>query len=237
MERRVLLGIEYFKQCRSGIALKVGTNFVYLIEYKDRIALLGFGYGLHNAAGHSTYIGATVTTYLGLIVKTAQRNAHILTMNGTCYTLTQRCFTYSGRAVKTQNRSMREVGKFHHSKMLNDAFFDLFESIMVFIENGSGLLEVYIVLAILIPGQVEDVVEIAILYRVIGGLGMESFQLTHLFFKDFSYIFTPEFLSATIAQLLHLLFYAIASQLLLDSAYLLLQEVLTLLLVDTLSCL
>ena len=90
VESGVLLGVEHLEKSRSGIAMHSGLcHFVYLVEDKDGIARSGFLNVLDDTTGHSTDIGATMTTYLSFIVQSTQRHAHVLAVHGFGNRLTQ----------------------------------------------------------------------------------------------------------------------------------------------------
>ena len=70
MEVPVLFRVKHFEQCRRGVALEVLSHFIDLIEHDDRIIAAALGKSSDNSARHSSNIGATMTSNLGLIMQT-----------------------------------------------------------------------------------------------------------------------------------------------------------------------
>ena len=112
--------------------------------------------------------------------------------------------------------------------MLEDAVLDLLQAVVVIIEFLLYLFEIKVVFGIGVPRQVEHIVEVGVLYRVVGRLGVEAFQFAQLFFELFLYVLVPFHLVASLLQLLNVV--DIGTQFFLDGTYLLLQEVVALLL-------
>ena len=99
---------------------------------------------------------------------------------------------------------------------------------MVLIEFLFDLLEVEVILAIMFPWQAQEGVEVAVLHRVVGRLRVEPFQLLHLFLEHSLNGIAPLLFRCAGIQFVQVL--VGRAQFLLYGAYLLLQEVFTLLL-------
>ena len=104
---------------------------------------------------------------------------------------------------------------------------------MVVVEFLLDLLEVEVVLSVGIPGQVEHIVQISILHRVVGRLGIEALQFAQFLVKLLLHVLAPLHLQAALVQFVDVV--NVGTQLLLDGADLLLQEVFTLLLREVLT--
>ena len=105
---------------------------------------------------------------------------------------------------------------------------------MVSVEFAFHHLQVEVVFGVSVPGQVEHVVEIGILNRVIGCLRVEAFEFAQFFIEMFLHVLVPLHFGAAFVQLLDVVH--IGTKFLLDSAYLLLKEVVALLLGQFLAC-
>ena len=99
---------------------------------------------------------------------------------------------------------------------------------MVLVELFFHLLQVKIFLSIGVPWQVEHVVKIGILHRVVRGLWVKAFQFAQFLFKLPLHALVPLHLAAALLQFLDVI--DIGAQFLLDGANLLLQEMVALLL-------
>ena len=118
--------------------------------------------------------------------------------------------------------------------MLQNAVFDLLQAVMVGIELLLDLLQVKVILGIGVPRQVQHIVEICILHRIVRGLGIESFQLPEFFLKVLLDILVPLHFVGAFLEFVDIV--DVGTQFLLNRAYLLLQEVVTLLLRQLLAC-
>ena len=178
-----------------------------------------------------------MTTDFRLVVHTTERHSHILAIESIGNRLSERSFTHSRRAVEADNRRFHVFAQLEHSKVLDDAVFDIFKSVMVFIELVLNLFEVEIILGIYTPREIEESVEIGVLHRVVGRLRMNTLQFAHFLFESGSSGFVPIFLFGASAQFIKILVGTGISKFVLDSANLLLQEMLTLLLREVFSSL
>ena len=156
----VLLRVKHLQQCRRRISLKVLSEFVDFVEYKHRIRTFALDQALNDTPRHSTDISATMTTNFSLIMQSAKRYSHIFTSESIGNRFSERCFTHTRRSIEAKYGSLHVTAQFQHCKLLKDAVFHLFKSIMVFIELSFHLFEVEIVGSIFLPGQIEQCVKI-----------------------------------------------------------------------------
>ena len=112
--------------------------------------------------------------------------------------------------------------------MLQYAVLDFLQSVVVSIEFVFHFLQVEVVLGIGVPRQVEHIVQIGILHRIVRGLRIETFQFAQLFVKMLLNILAPLHLEALLVEFLDVV--DISSQFFLNGTNLLLQKVLSLLL-------
>jgi len=71
---RILFGIEHLKQSRSGISSKIRTDFIDLVEQKERITDPCLFKIKKDLAGHGANIGSPVTADLGFVTDPAKRH-------------------------------------------------------------------------------------------------------------------------------------------------------------------
>ena len=79
-ESGILLRVQHFKQGCCRVTPIVGSEFVNFIEHNKRIARPCLYNGTDNPAGHGTDIGLPMSPDIRLIVHTAERNPHQLTV-------------------------------------------------------------------------------------------------------------------------------------------------------------
>ena len=179
MECIVLLRIQHLKQRRSGIALEIIRYLVDLVKDKHRVWGSSLLKVLNDTSGHRTNVGTTMATYLRLIMKTAQRNSDILTVQSFCNRFSQRSLTNSRRSIQTDNGWLHITFQFQHRQMFNDALFHLLQPVVIAIQDFLCILR---------------------LDREIRRLRMQALQLAHLLLKRFSYSRRPFFLGSFLSQ-------------------------------------
>src|SRR5438876_9994813 len=70
--------------------------------------------------------------------------------------LTETGFAYARRPKKTEDRAVPMRIEFAHRQIFDQALFHLFQIVMIAIENFLRLVEIKIVLAQFVPGQISD---------------------------------------------------------------------------------
>ena len=109
MERMVLFRIQHFQHCRTWITTMVTSQFVYFIQNNHRIRCFCLDKTLNDTSRHSTYVCFTMSANFRFIVYATQRHTDILTFQRRCDRASQRRFTYSRRAIQTNNRRFHIV--------------------------------------------------------------------------------------------------------------------------------
>ena len=112
MEVTILFWVKHLEQSRSGVALEVLAHLVNLVKNNHRVATSTFHHGLDNASGHSTNVSTSVTTNLGLVMKTSKRDALILAVQCLGYRAPKRCFANARRTIKADYRSLEVATQF-----------------------------------------------------------------------------------------------------------------------------
>ena len=116
--------------------------------------------------------------------------------------------------------------------MFQNTFFHFLQSVMVFVQSLFCVFKVQIVSCIRTPRKIEHGLQIVKLYAVIRRLWMGAFQFSQFFHKCFPDFCVPTHSFCLLAHFFYFLLLAAATQFILDSLDLLLQEVFALLLVD-----
>ncbi len=135
----VLLGIEHFQQRRGRIATHVAAHLVDLVEQEQRVAHAHLGHLLDQATWHRADVGTPVTANLGLVTHATQGHAHELAIGRTRDGLGQRGLAHTGRTNQAKHRPLEFLHPLLHSEILENALLDLFQAIVVGIENIFGL--------------------------------------------------------------------------------------------------
>ena len=96
----------------------------------------------------------------GLVTHSAKAQPVEFTSQSTCDRTAERGLTDSRRADEKNDRALRIGPQFDDRQRFQNAFLNVFEAIVVFVEDLSGLVEVELFFARFSPRQFEDVFEI-----------------------------------------------------------------------------
>ena len=118
--------------------------------------------------------------------------------------------------------------------MFQQPLLDLLQAEVVVVEPFAGMFEVEVVLRALAPRKFEHQLQVVHLYRVFRHGGIQPLELVELLVEHFAHLFAPLLRLGLLAHAGDFGFVLVAAQLLLDGAYLLLEVVFFLLLVDIL---
>ncbi len=152
----VLLRVQHFEQGRGRITPKIITELVYLIKQKNRIIGPCLFQALNNTARQGSDIGTAMAANLSLIAHTAKGNTDKLSVHGPGYGLTKRGLTHTGRAGKTENRSMNIWFKLAHGQEFKNPLLDLVQSVMILIQVFLSLVQIQGISGRIGPGQVKN---------------------------------------------------------------------------------
>ena len=152
----VLRRIENFQQRRGGIAAKVPSQLVDLVEHQQWIPHAGAANRLDDPPGHGADIGAAMAAQLRLVVHAAQAHPLELAAHGPGNRLAERRLADARRPDETEDRGLGAGVELHHGQLLDDPLLDLLEIVVIFVQNLPGPGEVENVLGRLVPGEIQN---------------------------------------------------------------------------------
>ena len=176
----VLLGVEHLQQGRSRVTTEVLAHLVDFVEQEERIAHADLGDALQDLARHRADVGAAVATDLGLVTHAAQGHAHELAVGGTRDGLTQRGLAHARRSDQAQDRGLHLVDALLHREVFEDALLDLLQPVVVLVEHLLGMGQVIVELALLLPRQGQQRVDVVAHHGGLGRHGRHQAQLAEL---------------------------------------------------------
>ncbi|MNB88452.1 hypothetical protein D3C75_354660 [compost metagenome] len=150
-ERHVLFRIQHFKQGRRRVAAHIGRHFVDLIQQEQWVFNAYFRHFLDQLARHRADIGPAVTADFGFVTNAAQRHTDVFTSGRFGNGLPQRGFTHPRRSYQAQDRALELVYTALNRKVLKDAIFNTFQTVMVGIEDLLCLTQIFFDLATGVP--------------------------------------------------------------------------------------
>ena len=119
-----------------------------------------------------------MTANLGLVTDTAERHANELPVRCARDALAERCLAW--RSDEAENRTLERLHTLLHGEVLEDAFLDLLEAVMIFLEDFLGAIEVAQYLAALLPGCLQEPVHIVADDRGLRRHGRHQLELVQL---------------------------------------------------------
>ena len=176
----VLLGVEHLQQRGRGVTPVVAVDLVDLVQQEQRVAHAHLGQVLQDLARHGTDVGAAVAADLGLVMHATQCHAHVLAAGGPCNGLAQRGLAHARRADETHDGGLHLVDALLHGQVLENAFLDLFQPVVVGVEHFLGVGEIVADLAFFLPGQRQQHVDVVAHHGGLGRHGRHQAQLAEL---------------------------------------------------------
>src|SRR6185295_16691535 len=110
-------------------------------------------------ARHRADVRAAVPADLRLVAHAAERHAHELAVGRLRDRLAERGLADAGRADEAQDRALQAVDALLDREVLDDAFLDLLEAVVVGVEDLDRVREILVDLALLAPGQPDERVD------------------------------------------------------------------------------
>ena len=160
----VLGRIENLEQGRRGITPVVGSHLVDFVEHEDRVFCLGLAKPRDDPARHRPHVGAPVAADLGLVPNAPQGDPDEFPAHGPGDGLPQRGLPDAGRSQKTQDRASAPLVVLlfpgQDGQLVEDPLLDLFQVVVVGIEDPPGLHKVVGLGGLPVPGKIENDVEV-----------------------------------------------------------------------------
>lgn len=122
---------------------------------------LGLGQGVDDPPRHGPHIGFPVAPDVAFVLDPAQAQPHIGAPHGPGDGLADAGFAHPGRAHQTENLSLGLGLELPHRQAFQNPVLHLFQTVVVLVEDLSGLLEVYVVFGGSVPRQFQHRFQIA----------------------------------------------------------------------------
>jgi hypothetical protein len=155
-ERVVLLGVEHLEERGSRVAAEVRTQLVDFVEHEQRIVRACLPQALEDATRQRADVRPSMSSDLGLIANSAEREAHELATHGARDRAPQRGLACSGRADEAEDRSLGVLLELSHGEKLENALLDLLEIVVVVIKHAARVRDVEVIFGRGGPRQVDE---------------------------------------------------------------------------------
>ena len=163
----VLFRIEDFQQRRRRIAPVVLSDLVDLVDHDQRVVHPDLRVALDEFSRHGADVGLAMTANFRLVGHAPHRHPHELSPESLSDGRAERSLADARWADEAENRSFQIALQLHHREKFDDAFLDLFQRVMPLIENLLRLFQVQPILGLLLPGDLQDRVEMTSQHRVV----------------------------------------------------------------------
>ena len=231
-EGRVLRRIEHLEQRGRGIAADVGAHLVHLVQHQHRRPRLTALQRVDDPAGDRADISTAMAAHFRLVAHAAERDARELAPQRLGDALPQRRLADARRSHEAENRALRIGIERPHREVLENAFLDRLEVIVVAIENLARCLEVEPVLGDAAPRQRREHIEVGARDLVFGRLRRHLAQALQLAVGNFFRFGRELRFVEPSAELFELVVALAFAQLLADHLQLLAQHVFALILIE-----
>ncbi len=180
LEGRVLLRIENFKQRRCRIAAEVRGHLVHFVQQEHGILGACPLHVLDDLTGQRADVGAAMTANLRLIAHAAQREADELAARGLGDRHAERGLADARRSDEAEDRTLGILDQLAHGEKFEDALLDLFEAVVIFVQNLFGVVDGARFLGLFLPRHGQQPVDVVAADGGLGRHGRHGFQLLQL---------------------------------------------------------
>ena len=175
-EGEVLFRVQHFQQGRGRVAPEVHAQLVDFVQHEQRVVRAGGAQRLDDAPGQRADVRPAVAADLGLVAHAPERQAHELAAHRARNRTPERRLAHPRRPGETQDRPLGILFELAHGQIFEDAVLDLFEVVVVFVQDVARVRNVEVVLGRHRPGQVDEPFQIGPHHRVFGRLGRDDLE-------------------------------------------------------------
>ena len=181
VERAVLLRVQCLQQRGGRVPPEIARQLVDLIQQHQRVGALGRDHSRDDLARHRADVGAPMAADLSLIPHTAQAQADILAVQALGNGAGNAGLANTRRADEADDLALDIRGQFADSQHFQNAVLDLFQAIVVAVQDALCLGNVKVILGERIPGQVQAGIQIGADDRALLVAALHLGQAVHFF--------------------------------------------------------
>ena len=112
-----------------------------------------------------------MTSNLGLVPHASQRCAHELATHGPRDGLAERCLAHTRRPQEAEDGTLGVLHQAPDRQVFENPLLDAVEVVVVLVQNGPGVLDVEVIVALGLPGQIEDPLHVGSDHGALRGVG------------------------------------------------------------------
>ena len=129
-------------RARGGVAAEIAAELVDLVEHEDGVVGAGAAEGLDDLAGEGADVGAAVAADFGFVVHAAHGDAGELAAEGAGDGAAEGGFAHAGRSDEAEDGAFEDGLELEDGEVVEDAVLDLFEVVVIFVEDFGGALDI-----------------------------------------------------------------------------------------------
>ena len=167
-EGAVLFRIEHFEQGGGRIAAEVRRHLVDFIQQEQGVTHPDLAHVLQDLARHRADVGPPMATDLGLVTHPAQTHANELAVHRAGDGAAQRGLAHTRRAHQAENRSAQLLDALLHRQILDDAFLDRLQAVVILIQKLLRLGQIDPAFGFLLPRHIDQPVQVVAHHRRLG---------------------------------------------------------------------
>src|SRR5690606_32238765 len=136
------------------------SNLVDFVDENERVLCLALLQGLDDSSGESSNISPSVTLDFSNVGKTSDTESVKLAVKSASYRFSNRSLSDTGWSDKAKDLALYATAKLSDSNELKDPVFDIFETVVILIEDSHGVLDVVVFGRALSPWNLRKPVKI-----------------------------------------------------------------------------
>src|SRR5205809_539085 len=159
-EPMVLFRVQHFEQRGRRVPAEIHAHLVHFIEHEDGVPRSGFLHHLNDLARKGADVGTPVAPNFRFVPYAAQRQPDKFPSGRVRDRPSQRSLAHAWRPDKAQDGPLRFLDQTAHRQEFQYALFDLFQTVMVFLEDLRGVFHVPDLARLLVPGHCQQPVQV-----------------------------------------------------------------------------
>ena len=163
----VLFRVQHFQKRRRSIPFIITAHLIDLVQQHQWIFYPGPFEAVNDPSRQSTDIGPAVSPDLRLVPDTSQTNSHVFLLQGAGHGSGDGSLSCPRRTYQTYDGCFAFGVQLSDCKEFKNPLLDLFQSIMVLIQNLLGPQKILAGFIHLIPGQIQQRLDIIPRHRTL----------------------------------------------------------------------
>src|SRR5205809_372334 len=159
-EHMVLFRVQHFEQRGRRVPAEIHAHLVHFIEHEDGVPRSGFLHHLNDLARKGADVSTPVASNFRFVPYAAQRQPDKFPSGRVRDRPSQRSLAHAWRPDKAQDGPLRFLDQTAHRQEFQYALFDLFQTVMVFLEDLRGVFHVPDLARLLVPGHCQQTVQV-----------------------------------------------------------------------------